>query len=100
MGTKERQQRWRHRQRNRLRWLSVTVPEYSITEAIHRNILLPDEADTNTVMDASYAAEVSDRAIKYLISVGTLAPEQRVSGRQILREVSKSIEQFARTDNP
>jgi hypothetical protein len=78
----------------------VTVPEYYITDAISRNILLPNETDTNTVLDASYAAEVSDRAIKYLISVGTLAPEQRVSGRQILREVSKSIEQFAQADNP
>jgi hypothetical protein len=86
--------RYRERRREGLRQLTVEVPEAVIEQAIGRGILKPEEsAMAWDVIQACYAAQLSDAALDRLISVGVITREQRNDAVAILRRIGKWLEQ-------
>ncbi len=85
----------RHRERRRegLRLFTVTVPQTLIENAIARGLLAAeDRAEPWPVIQACYAAQVSDAALNWLISGGVITHEQRGDAGAILRSISKWLE--------
>ena len=70
----------RHRERRRegLRLFTVTVPETVIENTIARGLLAAaGRADPWPVIQACYAAQLSDAALAWLVNSGVIAREQR-----------------------
>jgi hypothetical protein len=86
----------RHRQRRkqRLCLLTVTVPETVIETAGARGLLAAENrVEPWSVIQACYAAQLSDAALEWLISRGVIKREQRGDAVEVLRGISKWIEQ-------
>jgi hypothetical protein len=84
-----------HRQRRRdgLRLFTVTVPEAFIENAIGRRLLAAeDRGKPWPVIQACYAAQLSDAALERLINDGLIKREQRGDAAAILRGISKWLE--------
>ena len=70
--------RHRERRRERVRLFSVEVPERLIEEAVGRGLLRPeDRTEPWPVLQALYAAQLSDKAVDWLTSAGVITREQR-----------------------
>ena len=84
----------RHRQRRRghLRLLTVEVPESVIEDAIARGLLKPEESAPWAVIESAYAAQLSDKALKWLTDNAVIIAEQRSSAVEILRCMSVWLE--------
>ena len=86
---------WRHRERRRecLRLFTVEVPEHLIDEALARGLLKPeDRADWWAVVQACYAAQLSDVALDWLTNGGVITREQRGDAVAILHSISNWLE--------
>ncbi len=85
--------RYRERRRERVRVLKVEVPERFIEAAIARGLLKPnDRADAWPVIQACYAAQLSDAALDWLTRNEVITREQRGDAGAILRSISKWLE--------
>lgn len=85
----------RHRARRcaRLRLFTVEVPEDLIDEALARDLLKPeDRADWWAVVQACYAAQLSDVALDWLNNRGVITREQRGDAVAILSNISDWLE--------
>jgi hypothetical protein len=70
--------RHRERRREKLRLITIPVPEPVIDNAIARGLLKPaDRAQPWAVIEGCYAVQLSDAALDWLISGGVIKPEQR-----------------------
>jgi len=88
-----RMRRYRERRREALCLLKVELPEANIDNAISRQLLKPeDRAEPWAVIQACYAAELSDAALDWLIKGGVITGEQRGDGVAILRAISDWLE--------
>jgi hypothetical protein len=85
--------RYRERRRENLRLLTVEVPEAVIGDAIARGMLKPESAKPWDVIQACYAAQVSDAALDWLIGAGIVTREERNDAVAILRRITKWLEQ-------
>jgi hypothetical protein len=86
--------RYRERQREGLRLLTVEVPEAVIERAFGRGMLkLEESARPWDVIQACYAAQLSDEALDRLISAGVITREHRNDAVAILRRIGKWLEQ-------
>jgi hypothetical protein len=85
----------RHRERLRegLRLFTVTVPEAAIENAVARGLLpAQDRTKPWSVIQACYAAQLSDAALDWLVNGGVITPEQRGDAGAILRSISRRLE--------
>jgi hypothetical protein len=85
----------RHRERRKdgLRLFTMTVPETVIENAIGRRLLAAeDRAKSWPVIQACYAAQLSDAALAWLVNGGVVTHEQRGDAAAILRSISKWLE--------
>lgn len=83
----------RKRRRERVHVLKVEFPEQFIDEAIARDLLKPENrAEAWPVIQACYAAQLSDAALDWLISGGVITREQRGDTVTILRRISHWLE--------
>jgi hypothetical protein len=88
-----RARRHRQRRRERVRLFSVEVPEATIEEARARRLLRPeDNRKSWPVVQACYAAQLSDAALERLINGGIIAPDERGDAGAILRGISDWLE--------
>jgi hypothetical protein len=86
--------RHRERRRERLRQLTVEVPEAVFEQAIGRGMLKPEESAVPwDVIQACYAAQLSDAALDRLISGGVITREEHNDAVAILRRISRWLEQ-------
>jgi hypothetical protein len=75
----------------------VPVPGAVVENAIARGLLAAeDRAEPWPVIQACYAAQLSDAALEWLIDGGVIAPEQRGDAGAILRSISKWLERADR----
>jgi hypothetical protein len=79
--------RWRQRRRGKLRQVTVTVPQSVIDHAIARGLLQP-AAEPWAVVQACYAAQLSDAVLNRLVDDGVITAEQVA----ILRGISAWLE--------
>jgi hypothetical protein len=90
-------QRHRKRRRERLRQFTIEVPEATVEHAIARGLLeLGDRAKPWPVLQACYAARLSDCVLDWLINDRVIAQEQRGDAAAILRGISAWLEQAKR----
>jgi len=85
----------RHRERRRegLCLFTVEVPEATIEEARARGLLKPEDNGKRwPVIQACYAAQLSDAALERLINAGVIAPDERGDAGAILRGISDWLE--------
>ena len=85
--------RYRERRRERLRLLTVEIPESVIEDAIARGLLKPEEgAQAWAVIGSVYAALLSDKALKWLADHAVIITEQRSNAVEIFRCISDWLE--------
>ena len=85
--------RYRERRREHLRLLTVEVPEPVIEDAIARGLLKPEESTQAwAVIGSLYAAQLSDKALKWLTDNAVIIAEQRSSAVEILGCISVWLE--------
>ena len=85
--------RYRERRREGLRLFTVTVPQTVIESAIARGLLAADDgAKPWPVIQACYAAQLSDAALAWLIDNGVVTHEQRGDAGAILRSINGWLE--------
>jgi hypothetical protein len=84
----------RHRERRRglLRLLTVEIHESVIEDAITRGLLKPEESAPWVIIESAYAAQLSDKALKWLIDNAVIIAEQRSNAVEILRCMSVWLE--------
>ena len=85
----------RHREwrRGLLRLLTVEIHESVIEDAIARGLLKPEESTQAwAVIGSVYAAQLSDKALKWLTDNAVIIAEQRSSAVEILRCMSVWLE--------
>ena len=87
--------RYRERRREHLRLLTVEIPESVIEDAIARGLLKPEESAPWAVIESAYAAQLSDKALKWLTDNAVIITEQRSNAVEILRCISNWVEQAA-----
>jgi hypothetical protein len=88
-----RARRHRERRRERLRLFTVEAPEDLIDEALARDLLKPEgRADWWAVIQACYAAQLSDVALDRLTNGGVITREQRGDAVAILDSISNWLE--------
>jgi hypothetical protein len=78
----------RHRERHRegLRVLTIEVPGSVIDAALARGLLKPEETNQAwSVIESVYAAQLSDRALDWLIDNAVITTEQRSNAVAMLR---------------
>jgi hypothetical protein len=86
--------RYRERRKRRLCLLTVPVPETVIEEAVARGLLpAQGRAEPWSVIQSCYAAQISDAALEWLIKAGVIKREQRVIAVEVLRCISRWLEQ-------
>jgi hypothetical protein len=86
--------RYRERRKQRLCLLTVTVPETVIEDAVTRGLLAAqDRAEPWFVIQSCYAAQLSDAALEWPIKAGVIKREQRGDAVEVLRSISRWIEQ-------
>jgi hypothetical protein len=89
----------RHRRRHRdgLRLFTIEAPTANIEHAIARGLLKPeDRAKAWSVVQACYAAQLTDAALDWLIDGGVIEKQQRADAAAILRGISAWLEQANR----
>jgi hypothetical protein len=85
--------RYRERRRDGLRLFTVPVPDTVIENAIARGLVAAkDRAEPWPVVQACYAAQLSDAALDWLVHGGVIAHEQRGDAGAILRSISKWLD--------
>jgi hypothetical protein len=85
--------RHRERRRGHLRLLTVEIPESVIEDAIARGLLKPEEsAQAWAVIGSVYAAQLSDKALKWLIDNAVIIAEQRTDAVAIFQCISVWLE--------
>jgi hypothetical protein len=95
-----RARRHRERRRERLRLFTVEVPEHLIDEALTRGLLKPeDRTDWWAVVQACYAAQLSDVVLDWLTNGGVITREQRGDAVAILLSISNWLEHAGRPHN-
>jgi hypothetical protein len=82
----------RERRRGQLRLLTVEIPESVIEDAIARGLLKPEESAPWVIIESAYAAQLSDKALKWLTDNAVIIAEQRSSAVEILRCMSVWLE--------
>jgi hypothetical protein len=88
--------RHRKRRREHLRLVTVEIPEPVIEDAIARGLLKPEESTQAwAVIESVYAAQLSDKALKWLTDNAVIITEQRSNAVEILRCISNWVEQAA-----
>ena len=86
----------RERRRERLRLLTLEMPETAIDAAIARGFLKPEETTQAwSVIEGVYATQLSDRALNWLTDNAVITTEQRTNAAAILRCISNWVEQAA-----
>ncbi len=81
------------RRRERVRLVSIEVPEDVIEQAVARGLLSPEQrTEAMPVVQAYFAAQLSDAAIKWLIDGGVIKSEQRTDFAAILHRISYWLE--------
>jgi hypothetical protein len=76
-----------------VRLLTVELPGHLIEEAVGRGLLRPeDRTEPWPVLQALYAAQLSDKALDWLTSAGVITREQRSDTAAILRGISDWLE--------
>jgi hypothetical protein len=89
----QRVRRYRERRRDGLRLYTVSVPETIIGNAIARGLLAAeDRVEPWPVIQACYAAQLSDKALDWLLNNGVITPGQRGDAAATLRSISKWLE--------
>ncbi len=84
----------RERRRNRLRLMTVQMPEAAIEHAISRGLLKPeDRSKPWPVIQACYASWLSDTAMQWLIRNGVINDKERGDAAAILRRISNWLEE-------
>ena len=76
--------RYRERRREHLRLLTVEIPEPVIEDAIARGLLKPTESAPWAIIESVYAAQLSDKALKWLADNAVIITESRA---QILTKI-------------
>jgi hypothetical protein len=90
----QRVRRHRERRRDGLRLFTVTIPETVIENAIARSLLAAeDRAEPWPVIQACYAAQLSDAALDGLVNGAVITHDQRGDAGAILRGISRWLEQ-------
>ena len=90
-------QRYRKRRRDALRLFTIEMPAATIEHAIARGLLMPEaRAEPWPVLQACYAAQLTDGVLDWLISDGVIAREHRGDAAAILRGISDWLEQANR----
>ena len=85
----------RHRERRRegMRLLTVEMPEFAIQAAIARGLLKPEESTQAwAVIGSLYAAQLSDKALKWLTDNAVIITEQRSNAVEIFGCISDWLE--------
>ena len=89
----KRVRRHRERRRDGLRLFTVTIPEAVIENAIARGLLAAeDRAEPWALIQACYAALLSDAALDWLAKGGVITDEQRGDAAAIIRGISTWLE--------
>ena len=89
-SSSKRVRRFRERRKHGLRFLTVTVPETVIEDAVTRGLLAAqDRAAPWSVVQSCYAAQLSDAALEWLINSGVIKREQRGDAVEVLRSISR-----------
>jgi hypothetical protein len=89
----QRVRRYRERRRDGLRLFTVTVSETVIDNAIARGLLaVEDRAEPWPVIQACYAALLSDAALDWLAKGGVIIDEQRGDAAALIRGISRWLE--------
>jgi hypothetical protein len=82
--------------RERLRLLTLEMPETAIDTAIARGFLKPeDSTQAWSLIQSVYATQLSERALNWLTDNGVITTEQRTNAAAILRCISNWVEQAA-----
>ena len=72
------------------------MPEPAIETAVARGFLKPEETTQAwSAIQSVYAAQLSDRALDWLIDNAVITTEQRTNAAAILRRISDWLEQAA-----
>src|SRR5215467_7924036 len=87
--------RHRERRRGHLRLLTVEIPESVIENAIARGLLKPEESAPWVIIESAYAAQLSDKAPKWLTDHAVIVTEQRSNAVEIFRCISDWLEAAA-----
>ena len=83
----------RERRRERLRLLTLEMPQSAIDAAIARGFLKPEDSNLAwSVIESVYAALLSERALDWLINNAVITAEQRANPVAILRGISNWLE--------
>src|SRR6516162_8518120 len=83
----------RDRRRERLRLLTLEMPERAIDAAIARGFLKPeDSTQAWSVIQSVYATQLSERALNWLTDNAVITTEQRTNPAAILRCISEWLE--------
>src|SRR5262245_57561250 len=84
----------RERRRERLRLLTLEIPESAIDAAIARGFLRPEESAQGwSVIDIVYRTQLSDTALDWLTDNVVVTTEQRTNLAAILRCISIWLDQ-------
>ena len=90
----ERVRRHRERRRNGLQLITVEMPEATIEHAITRGLRKPeDRTKPWPVIQACYAALLSEKAMQWLTRNGVVNGNERSDTAAILRRISNWLEQ-------
>src|SRR5215471_14769434 len=93
--------RYRERRRERLRLLTVEIPEPVIEDAIARGLLKREESTQAwSVIQGVYTTQLSDKALDWLINHAVITKEQRTDRTAIAvaqRQNARSLELRAAT---
>ena len=85
--------RYRERRREGLCLLKVEVPEANLADAISRQLLkAEDRVKAWPVIQACYAAELSDAALDWLINGDVITRGHRTDAVAILRSIGAWLE--------
>ena len=86
----------RDRRRERLRLLTLEMPETAIDAAIARGFVKPKDSTLAwSVIDSVYRTQLSDTALDWLTDNAVITTEQRTDAAAILRCISNWVEQAA-----
>jgi hypothetical protein len=88
--------RHRDRRRERLRLLTLEMPESAINAAIARGFLKPEDGNLAwSVIDSVYRTQLSDTALDWLTDNAVITTEQRTDAAAILRCIGNWVERAA-----
>ena len=75
-----------------MRLLTVVIPEPVIEDATARGLLRPTESAPWAIIESAYAAQLSDKALKWLTDNAVIVTEQRSNAVEIFRCISDWLE--------